>query len=138
LVKDKDAAQAAREMLESLMEERRWRVPQVADALGISVDIVRRWIMGKSRMQLDDMVAIARLKGADLNEIFGLQGGPGGSLDEMDIERLVERKVQERLSSMLVALAGSASLDSDHQLSGSDRGGGSADSGGKSRGRRRG
>ena len=51
-----EAAKAARNMLRELMEERRWRIPQLADALDISVDIVRRWEQGKSGM--DDFPAL--------------------------------------------------------------------------------
>jgi transcriptional regulator with XRE-family HTH domain len=99
-----NAAQAARQMLSDLMEERRWRVPQVADALDISVDIVRRWLQGKSRMQLDDMVAVARLKGADLNELFGLQPGSTSGAPA-DVEELIDRKLEAVISRIVMALA---------------------------------
>jgi hypothetical protein len=99
------AGEAARRMLEELMEERRWRVPQVAETLGLSVDIVRRWLQGKSRMQLEDMVAIARLKGADLNEVFGLQPQLAAVAADVDLDALVERKVKEALAGMLAGLA---------------------------------
>lgn len=105
---ESNAAQAARDMLSNLMDERRWRVPQVADALGLSVDIVRRWLQGKSRMQLDDMVAVAKLADADLNEVFGLAGRAAAN-SEGSVEQLVERKVQEALAKMLVSMVGAPS-----------------------------
>src|SRR5438105_385982 len=106
-VQEGTAALAARRMLAELMEERRWRVPQVADALGISVDIVRRWIQGKSRMQIDDMVAVARLKGEDLNELFGLQPTVGGAVPS-DVESIVDRKLEAVLGKVVMALGGGA------------------------------
>jgi transcriptional regulator with XRE-family HTH domain len=93
-------------MLSDLMEERRWRIPQLADALGISVDIVRRWQQGKSRMQIDDLVAVARLKGADLNEVFGLKAGPAvkpGSSG--NVEEIVDRKLEKVIGKIMIAMA---------------------------------
>ena len=100
-----DAAKAARQMLNDLMEERRWRIPQLADALGISVDIVRRWQQGKSRMQIDDLVAVARLKGADLNEVFGLKPGATQSGAGGDVEDMVDRKLEKMFGKLVLAMA---------------------------------
>ncbi len=89
--------------MSDLMEDRRWRIPQLADALGISVDIVRRWQTGKSRMQIDDLVAVARLKGADLNEVFGLKPGTPPSVSG-DVEQIIDRKLEKILGTMILAL----------------------------------
>jgi hypothetical protein len=89
------------------MEERRWRIPQLADALGISVDIVRRWQQGKSRMQIDDLVAVARLKGADLNQVFGLRPGTASTAG-VDVETLIDQKIEKVFGKLMVALASAA------------------------------
>jgi transcriptional regulator with XRE-family HTH domain len=112
-----EAAKAARQMLSDLMDERRWRIPQLADALGISVDIVRRWQQGKSRMQIDDLVAVARLKGADLNELFGLkpgkaQGGGG------DVEAIIDRKLEKVFGRLMLAMGSAIGTESEDGGSG--------------------
>jgi transcriptional regulator with XRE-family HTH domain len=92
-------------MLSDLMEERRWRIPQLADALGISVDIVRRWQQGKSRMQIDDLVAVARLKGADLNEVFGLRPGVAKASGGGNVEEIIDRKLERVFGKLMIAMA---------------------------------
>ena len=92
-------------MLSDLMEERRWRIPQLADALGISVDIVRRWQQGKSRMQIDDLVAVARLKGADLNEVFGLKPGSAQTAGGVNVDEIVDRKLEKVFGKLMIAIA---------------------------------
>jgi transcriptional regulator with XRE-family HTH domain len=103
-VQEGAAAKAARNMLNELMDERRWRIPQLADALGISVDIVRRWQQGKSRMQIDDLVAVARLKGADLNEVFGLKPSAVKSTSG-NVEEIIDRKLEKVIGKIMVAMA---------------------------------
>ena len=110
-----EAAKAARLMLNELMDERRWRIPQLADALGISVDIVRRWQQGKSRMQIDDLVAVARLKGADLNEVFGLKPGTpkgGGG----DVEQIIDRKLEKVIGKLILAMASAVNGEDGHEM----------------------
>ena len=92
-------------MLSDLMDERRWRIPQLADALGISVDIVRRWQQGKSRMQIDDLVAVARLKGADLNEVFGLKPGTAKASAGGNVEEIIDRKLEKVFGKLMLAMA---------------------------------
>jgi transcriptional regulator with XRE-family HTH domain len=110
-VQEGAAAKAARNMLNDLMEDRRWRIPQLADALGISVDIVRRWQQGKSRMQIDDLVAVAKLKGADLNEVFGLKPGAAKAGTDTDVEEIVDRKLEKVIGKIMVAMASAVGSD---------------------------
>lgn len=109
-----EAAKAARKMLNDLMEERRWRIPQLADALNISVDIVRRWQQGKSRMQIDDMVAVAKLSGADLNEVFGLKPGVARTGGGADVEELIDRKLEGVIGKIMVAMASAVAPTNGH------------------------
>jgi transcriptional regulator with XRE-family HTH domain len=121
-------------MLTDLMEERRWRIPQLADALGISVDIVRRWQQGKSRMQIDDLVAVAKLKGADLNEVFGLK--PSAVKGGGDVEELIDSKIEKVLGKIIMAMAGAVS-EARESGSSSDAGPAPGDSAAPQRTRRR-
>jgi transcriptional regulator with XRE-family HTH domain len=98
-------------MLNDLMEERRWRIPQLADALGISVDIVRRWQQGKSRMQIDDLVAVAKLKGADLNEVFGLRPGASKANGGGNVEEIIDRKLDKVFGRLVLAMASVVNTD---------------------------
>lgn len=109
-----EAAKAARKMLSDLMEERRWRIPQLADALGISVDIVRRWQQGKSRMQIDDLVAVAKLKGADLNEVFGLKPGTATKVTAGgNVEEIIDRKLEKVIGKIMIAMASAVGLEGE-------------------------
>jgi transcriptional regulator with XRE-family HTH domain len=108
------SSDAARKLLQNMMEQHKWRAPQAAEALGVSEDIVRRWLKGVSRMQLDDVIRIAELADADLNETFGLKkrSAAGGS-DSVEFDRMLEQKVRGILLRLLMPSFG---LESDVAL----------------------
>ena len=62
----------AQELVRELMRERGWRIPRLAKALGIKEFIVRRWLNGKRRITIDELVEVARMGGFSLDEAFSL------------------------------------------------------------------
>jgi transcriptional regulator with XRE-family HTH domain len=94
----------ARNLLQQTMEQMKWRAPQVAAALGCSDDVVRRWLRNERRMQLDDVIRLAQISGADLNEVFGLQVHEGGGVVSTDqIREMVQEEVQATLGRIFAA-----------------------------------
>jgi transcriptional regulator with XRE-family HTH domain len=96
--------EAARRLLLKTMETMKWRAPQVAQALNCSDDVVRRWLRNERRMQLEDVIKLAKISGADLNEIFELNGedsSPPFNTDQ--IKDMVQQEVQSVLGRIFVA-----------------------------------
>jgi hypothetical protein len=62
----------ARELVRDLMRERGWRIPRLAKSLGIKEFIVRRWLNGKRRITIEELVQVAQMGGYSLDEAFGL------------------------------------------------------------------
>jgi transcriptional regulator with XRE-family HTH domain len=101
---DLAAMEASRKLLKRTMEQMKWRAPQVAQALNCSDDVVRRWLRGERRIQVSDVVRLAQISGADLNEVFGLEireGPPGLTVEQ--VKEMVEQEVQSVLGRILLS-----------------------------------
>ena len=56
-------------------------------------------------MQIDDLVAVAKLKGADLNEVFGLKPGSTKSSAGGNVEEVIDRKLEKVFGKLVLAMA---------------------------------
>lgn len=98
---------AARILVEHVMERNKWRAPQVASALGCSDDVVRRWLRGERRMQMDEMIKLARIGQVDLNELFGLNFTAGQStLTREEILEFIRSEIQRVVANLAVKVFG--------------------------------
>jgi transcriptional regulator with XRE-family HTH domain len=64
-------SEAVMELLREVMHQKRWHAVQLGEALGKHPDIVRRWLRGERRVQVEDVLAMADLIGVSLDDLFG-------------------------------------------------------------------
>jgi transcriptional regulator with XRE-family HTH domain len=98
------ATESSKALLKLTMAQMKWRAPQVAAALDCSDDVVRRWLRGERRIQVSDLIRLAQISGADLNEVFGLpiHGGQPNMTRE-EVQAMIRTEVQDVLGKILVS-----------------------------------
>jgi len=93
-------SEAVMELLREVMHQKRWHAVQLGEALGKHPDIVRRWLRGERRVQIEDVLAMADLIGVSLDELFGRLDGEtvsGGIAGGDEIRAIVREEVEEAL-----------------------------------------
>jgi transcriptional regulator with XRE-family HTH domain len=101
-------ASACAELVRRLLLKRNWKPARLAEELGVHPDLVRRWLRGERMLQLDDLLTIADMADASLDEVFGCRGS-GQMAGELAINDLAD-KVASRVAGQLgLALLGAAS-----------------------------
>ena len=81
------------------MHQKRWHAVQLGEALGKHPDIVRRWLRGERRVQVEDVLAMADLIGVSLDDLFGRAEGvaSSGSAGSAEIRAIVREEIEEAL-----------------------------------------
>ena len=102
-------AQACTGLVCRVLNAKHWRPARLAQELGVHPDLVRRWVRGERRPQLDDLLTMARMVNASLDEVFGLrtQNDSVG----FDADSIVERVVGAVALELQRALPGRAQLE---------------------------
>ena len=92
-------SEAVMELLREVMHQKRWHAVQLGEALGKHPDIVRRWLRGERRVQVEDVLAMADLIGVSLDELFGRIDGPASSgiAGSEEIRAIVREEVEHAL-----------------------------------------
>lgn len=91
------------DLLRNVMHEKRWHAVQLGEALGKHPDIVRRWLRGERRVQIEDVIAMADLLGISLDEVFGrAEPKAAGALGNVDELRAM---IREEVADALLPLA---------------------------------
>jgi transcriptional regulator with XRE-family HTH domain len=95
-------SEAVMDLLREVMHQKRWHAVQLGEALGKHPDIVRRWLRGERRVQVEDVLAMADLIGVSLDDLFGRVEGTGGSIAGGEEIRAI---VREEVEAALLPLA---------------------------------
>jgi len=96
-------SEAVMDLLREVMHQKRWHAVQLGEALGKHPDIVRRWLRGERRVQIEDVLAMADLIGVSLDDLFGRAEGTGsGSIAGGDEIRAI---VRDEVEAALLPLA---------------------------------
>jgi len=95
-------SEAVMDLLREVMHQKRWHAVQLGEALGKHPDIVRRWLRGERRVQIEDVLAMADLIGVSLDDLFGRADGKPGSIAGGDEIRSI---VREEIETALLPLA---------------------------------
>src|SRR4029078_7815765 len=77
-------SEAVMDLLREVMHQKRWHAVQLGEALGKHPDIVRRWLRGERRVQVEDVLAMADLIGVSLDDLFGRAEGTGRAIARGD------------------------------------------------------
>ena len=91
-------SEAVMDLLREVMHQKRWHAVQLGEALGKHPDIVRRWLRGERRVQIEDVLAMADLIGVSLDDLFGRAEGTGsGVAGGEEIRAIVREEIQQAL-----------------------------------------
>jgi len=91
-------SEAVMDLLREVMHQKRWHAVQLGEALGKHPDIVRRWLRGERRVQIEDVLAMADLIGVSLDDLFGrIDGKPSGVAGGDEIRSIVREEVESAL-----------------------------------------
>jgi len=91
-------SEAVMDLLRNVMHEKRWHAVQLGEALGKHPDIVRRWLRGERRVQVEDVLAMADLIGVSLDELFGrVEGSKDGLANKEELRQIIHEEVTAAL-----------------------------------------
>lgn len=91
-------SEAVMDLLREVMHQKRWHAVQLGEALGKHPDIVRRWLRGERRVQIEDVLAMSDLIGVSLDELFGRVEATSSSIAGADeIRQMVREEVNDAL-----------------------------------------
>jgi len=106
-----DIAMACSRLVRQVLTERNWKPARLAEELGVHPDLVRRWVRGERGPQLDDLITMADMIGASLDEIFGRrQEAEPGDLSTREVAEISEAVTKKLLGTIAVALARTADI----------------------------
>jgi transcriptional regulator with XRE-family HTH domain len=104
-------AQGSVVLVRRVLAERGWRPARLAEELVVHPDLVRRWLRGERRPQLDDMLHMADMVQASLDELLGLKDPNAGvELSQEQVDELAELTASKLIGYFAGALAGAASV----------------------------